>query len=369
MANMVKATVLAAALVAAVGLGARPAASAERASFHDTARYLAGLPPAADTPLARLTQNPAWQQHARSFDAAWADLDRRQLSKIRDWTERNVKEPMPTLFYMFSGPDFLYANAFFPKASTYVMSGLEAVGRVPEISELSHHALPNLRAALNSSLNYSFFISREIRGRIDAGALSGTLPILYVFIARSGHTIRDVQLVNLDAEGVAQPAASPVGRGASPGVRIVFAKPGGEPQTLYYFRTDVSDGGLKQSGFMQFCDKLGQGDALLKSTSYLMHSGNFAKVRDFVLSHAQTIVQDDSGVPVSALKPEQWQVSLFGKYLGPISEFPDRYQPRLQDMYARGAQPLDFGIGYRWRTHESNVILAVRKKRLEAGAQ
>ena len=26
----------------------------------------------------------------------------------------------------------------------------------------------------------------------------------------------------------------------------------------------------------------------------------------------------------------------------------------------RRSQPMDFGIGYRWRTHESNLLLAVR---------
>ena len=32
------------------------------------------------------------------------------------------------MFYMFSGPDFLYADAFYSKATTYVLSALEPVG-------------------------------------------------------------------------------------------------------------------------------------------------------------------------------------------------------------------------------------------------
>ena len=32
------------------------------------------------------------------------------------------------MFYMFSGPDFLYADAFYSKASTYVLGALEPVG-------------------------------------------------------------------------------------------------------------------------------------------------------------------------------------------------------------------------------------------------
>jgi len=35
-----------------------------------------------------------------------------------------------TMYYMFSGPDFLYAYTFFPNANTYILAGLEPVGQV-----------------------------------------------------------------------------------------------------------------------------------------------------------------------------------------------------------------------------------------------
>jgi hypothetical protein len=45
----------------------------------DNARILAGIEPRADSPLAGLTREAAWRQHARSFDAAWVSLEARQL--------------------------------------------------------------------------------------------------------------------------------------------------------------------------------------------------------------------------------------------------------------------------------------------------
>jgi hypothetical protein len=73
-------------------------------------------------------------------------------------------------------------------------------------------------------------------------------------------------------------------------------------------------------------------------------------------------VQDDSGIPVSYFKSDQWQFFPFGRYLGPIAIFPGRYQHRLAEIYHKGpAKPLDFGLGYRWRPNESNLLLAVRK--------
>ena len=331
---------------------------AESASANDTARFLAGMEVPAESSLAKFARDPGWQQHARYFDSAWKQLERRQLSKIRPWTEQNLKQRQPTLFYMFSGPDFVYAEAFFPGASTYVLAGLEPVGPLPEITERTRHSLPSLHASLNTVLNYSFFITADMRGRLGASQLPGTLPILYVFLARAGKTIREVSLVSLDNDGLVQAP----GAQRTPGVKIVFSGAEGANRTLYYFRTDLSDGGVRRSGFLQFCDKFGAGDALLKSASYLMHSDGFSKVRQFVLDHSRTIVQDDSGIPLRSFKPEQWERHPYGTYIGPIEVFGGRGEAKLRELFRRSNPPkLEFGVGYRWRGHDSNLLVAVKK--------
>src|SRR5262249_9134639 len=79
-------------------------------SPNETARLLGGMPPAAGAPLAALTRDPAWQQHADAFDAAFGRVEQTQLAHIRAWSNDNLPTTRPTLFYFFSGPDFLYAN-------------------------------------------------------------------------------------------------------------------------------------------------------------------------------------------------------------------------------------------------------------------
>ncbi len=338
------------------------ALSAEVSRADDAARYLAGMQPSAESPLMKFTRDPGWQQHARSFDAAWKKLDREQISKIRAWSAEHLKDRNGTLFYTFSGPDFLYANAFFPNASTYVLAGLEPVGRIPEITERSRLYLPALRASLNTALNLSFFITAHMRQQLNQGELSGTLPILYVFIARSGNTIKEVSLVNLDKDGNVTPVDQARARQAVDGVKIVLAHGDAAPQTLYYFRTDLSDTGVKGSGFLKFCEKLAPGEAFLKSASYLLHRQSFSRIRQFIVDNSRTIVQDDSGIPLFAFKPDEWQFNLFGTYVGPIAVFPEHYQPKLRQLYQQGKpRKLDFGIGYRWRPNESNILLAVKK--------
>jgi hypothetical protein len=366
---------MAAALVAGLlALAMAPARSAETATPDDTARFLAGLPPAPTSPLAALSKSALWEQHARFFDSIFDQDDKTTLAKVRAFAQAQLTKQHDTLLYMFSGPDFLYATSFFPHASTYVLSGLEPIGEVPQLTGLPRgsvdDALRNLQGSLSSILHLSFFITHDMKTQLTGGQVYGTLPILYVFLARTGKTIHDVSFVSLDRDGnfltPDQPAAEDGGRAAkrvatAKGVKIVFSDGNGPMQTLYYFSTNLADDGVGSSGFLPFCAKFGIADSFLKSASYLMHSSGFAKIRSFILNHSATILQDDSGIPLAYFDPQKWRLQPFGHYLAPLSIFPNTYQPQMAELFHEGnAMPLDFGIGYLWRKNESNLLLAER---------
>jgi hypothetical protein len=356
-------------LVALCFVAISPARAADTVTADDTARFLAGMQPSADSPLTPLTKDPAWQHHAKFFDTAFTHLEQRQLSKVRAWSDANLAAPRPTMFYMFSGPDFLYANAFYGKATTYVLSALEPPGSVPDLTKLPRGgvgaALYNVERSTGTIINFSFFITKQMKVDLHAGQISGTLPILYVFLARSGKTIRDVSLISLDDKGVTHPG-NEAGPNAPRGVRILFAGSDGVEKTLYYFSTDLSNPGVRGSGFLKFCEGLAPGNSLIKSASYLLHSGGFTTVRDFILANSSTIIQDDSGIPLGDYGPKKWRFFPFGHYAGPIGEFPGRYQQQYAELFRR-AQPMDFGIGYRWRSFESNLLLSVRLPTEDSG--
>jgi hypothetical protein len=85
-------------------------------------------------------------------------------------------------------------------------------------------------------------------------------------------------------------------------------------------------------------------------------------VRDFLLTRSVTLVQDDSGVPVRFFEANGWTLRPHGRYRGPIRLFGSRYQSQLKELFRQGpSSPLAFGIGYRWRANESNLIVGVRK--------
>jgi hypothetical protein len=338
--------------------------SAEVASANDTARFLAGMPSSAGSSLAALTQDRNWQQHAKSMDKAFAEIDRRQVSRIRAWATANLVSPKPIMFYMFSGPDFLYADSFFPRATTYVLSALELTGPIPDLLHTQHGSilatLSGLQHSMQSLLAYSFFITHKMRNDLQA---RGTLPLLYVFLARSGKQIRDVSLVNIDGQGELQ-ADGPKAKTAARGVKIVFADADGREKILYYFNTDLGNAGVKKSGFLTFCEKLGDGDSFVKSASYLMRRNEFSQVRDFLLSKSAVLLQDDSGIPLRYFDVNKWDLAPFGNYLTPDPVFANEpvYQPNMKELFRKAhAKPIDFSFGYRWRPGESNLLLAVRR--------
>ena len=339
----------------------------------DTALFLAGLPPSTGSHLAEIAKDPAWQEHAKFFNTAWASLDKNQLSKIRDWDAIYIPDAsagkMP-VFYMFSGPDYLYVDAFYPHASTYVLCGIEPVGAIPDITKIRPGSLPaalqNLQTSLNSVLSFSFFITKDMKNDLQNHELTGTLPLIYIFLARSSKTINEVSFVGIDSDGTLHAGgdAAPDHKALTPGVKITFSQPGAtEPQTLYYFSTDISDDGIKKSGFLKFCKALSPGNSLVKSASYLMHESYFSTIRSFLLENSITLIQDDSGIPVSYLAPDKWLVRYFGSYPGPIPIFNKYMQPQLFSIYQKSNPvPLDFGIGYRHYAKQSTLIVGTRKQ-------
>lgn len=338
----------------------------------DTAKVLAGLPPSAGSPLGPLTENPAYRAQAAKFAQTWQHFEERQLSRARAWADRElapVRPQVPVLYYTFSGPDIVYANAFFPDCRTYVLCGLEPAGQIPDLPSLAPQefgrSLGRLYASLKNVLALSFFKTSEMDSDFRHTDLPGTTPVLMTFLARLGKTVRSAELVAVDRDGREIPRASSdvIGENLTPGVKIKFdSGPGTPAQTVYYFTADISTEGLeKNPGFANFCRTLEPGAGLVKAASYLLHSEPFSGTRDFLMERCKFILQDDTGIPAAVFTDRQWQVRPYGRYVRPIEMFSGYYQKKLAEIYAGSdRKPLDFGVGYYYRIDECNMIMAAR---------
>ena len=326
-------------------------------SATDAARYLAGMPVSAESPLTKLTSDPRWIAHSNAMNAAFSKLDQAQLSDIRIWRVEFLapvtKFSRPCL-YFFSGPDFLYADTFYPDCNTYVLVSLEPVESIPELQSMPpavlQNTLQNIEVSLNTLLNFGYFETQDLRDYSQRSQLKGILPIIFVFLARTGKEILNVDYNSL-------------GKGEALGVKVTFLDPAtGAHKVLYYFSADLSDDGLKRnSAVLSFCNSLGPTNSLLKAASYLLHQNGFSIARDYLLRVSASILQDDSGVPLRYCNSGKWTLRFFGTYTGPINLFKNFYQPDLRQYYATSSpKPLTFGFGYHYNRQEATVVLARR---------
>jgi hypothetical protein len=328
----------------------------QRSSATDAARYLAGMPVSAESPLTRLTSDPRWIAYSNAMNAAFSKLDQIQLSNIRIWRSEFLAPATKfshTCLYFFSGPDFLYPDTFYPDCNTYVLVSLESIESIPELQSVPAASLQNtlqtIEVSLNTLLNFGYFETQDLRAYSQRSQLKGVLPIIFVFLARSGKEILNVDYNSL-------------GKGS--GVKVTFLDPvTGAQKVLYYFSADLSDDGLKRnSAVLRFCKSLGPTNSLLKADSYLLHQNGFNIARNYLLGISASILQDDSGIPLRYFSPQNWTFRFFGTYIGPIDLFKRFYQPDLRQYYATSSpKPLTFGFGYRYNRQEATLIFAVRR--------
>ncbi len=347
-------------------LAAALAGPAAAVSPTELGAFLAGrqLPPT--SPLAPLQESAEYKQHAREYAAQWYRYDDLYFAPMRSWSAGELVPrigPTSQVTYMFGGPDLVSALALFPHARSYALGGLEPVGKLTNPLSLSpeelHASLALLRKSTEVIMNFSHFITKDMKAELEASHFQGVFPIMLVFLSFTDARIDLAERLSLQRDGSLAPGESP---GGQPALRIVFrAAPGVPPAEAVYLQANLADGALKSNpAVLDWLKSRGRATGYLKAASYLMHSGGFNTIRDFLLGHCSSIVQDDSGIPLSVFRARDWHVIYFGNYTTPLDIFTKYDQPALRSAYEGGAGfPLPFGFGYRWQRGESTLLLAL----------
>ena len=348
----------------------KPTAAPDTAYAQDVAMFLGGLQPSQHSDLTALAATPAWKAFAKDQDKSWDKYRATHTTRMTQWANTeldSVHASSPTIFYPFSGPDFLNVFTMFPTSQTYVLMGLEPVGSVPARASLENPKLFSaVKASLWSVLNFSFFRTNDMAVDLKSVELDGALPLMMLFAARTGNQITGIRSVQLDATGQLQDADTmqALNPKSVPGVEMKLRGPNGQPKTVYYFSADLSDWKLNaKKAPLEFVRHLGPLTTYVKSATYLMHKSYFNQVRRTVLRRSRYILQDDSGIAMKHFQKGAGQFNYYGTYRRPINLFAKQYQPELTAAYRdtlHKPKALPFGTGYNWRQTDSNLLLAKR---------
>lgn len=334
----------------------------------DSARFLAGMPGGFGSPLGAARQTASWQRFSRNMDELWRRFSVQRQPRIAGFSRSELggMRNAPTVWYPFSGPDILFAEAFFPGAGHYELCGLESCEMLPDLAALSPDqqtaALDGLYTSLTTALSYSFFITKDMRVDLQRTAVKGTLPVCLVFLARLGYPIESVTPVSLAAGG-----ALVTGQSGSncPGFTIRYRAGGGRSRSLTYFTENVADFSLRSDPrYLNYLRGFGPVVTYLKSASYLMHTDEFGLIRQRILEQSSAILQDDSGIPLKSLADNRWDLTFYGQYTGVLDLFQEYYQTDLMTVYQTGGpqvRAIDFGLGYKHLTGDSALMLARKR--------
>lgn len=325
------------------------------------ARYIAGVH---DPNNDSLESSGYWKMHAAKTDLRWRLLMQTVGTPISTWVkDKNYLEASApkTLLYPFAGGDFFYANLFYPDRDTVIMIGLEPLGTRFELLNQDAQKMEDYLTTLDRCMFYphklGFFRTISMDDDFSHELMNGTLHTFLFYIARNGFSLHYLEYFTLDENG----KQVAVLQGAEPrGLKIGYSKAGDKlVRELVYFSKDISNSGnLNSPGLMAHLKQRGHVVSFFKAASYLMYKDYFSDIKDIVLVKSKVILQDDSGMPMGAMKNGGFNIELLGEYSKTIHLFENYFQKDMSDEYiAKKPQKLPFTIGYNAEFGECNLQL------------
>lgn len=313
-----------------------------------------------------------WEQFTKEMNTTYLRIDEKKKI-MNTWKNKNISISKGTLFYPFSGPDFLHANIFFPEFDTIIMIGLEPTGnsKINITSYTTPDAFNKISRSLTTILNQSFFRTKSMAVDFKSENLNGTIPIFLHFISRNQFAIQSIKDVQLNSKGELIPISKQVENSTYyQGIEYTLIK-NNKLKHLYFFSMNLMNTEYAGQPGLDKHEEVGKliknkniSSTYLKAASYLLHRNEFSILRNWILNHSKQIVQDDSGIPLKFITDTtKWSTNYFGVYNKPIPLFYERYQQELFDVYHKNPGKilsLPFGIGYKSQEGTSNMSISIK---------
>ncbi len=337
----------------------------------DYARFIAGLPCYSQKYIA-IQQKLFYQDHLKVMNKILHHIQDSSINKINDFVnEKKLTELIDTItcFYPFGGPDFLFANVFYPYAKNYVLMGLEKPGTIPDLTLKSEEEIKGLLNHLKECLLYlnksGYFVTAHMSKDFSKSMLNGTIHPVLLFAAYQGYKVCSIKNGYINKLGVFVEYNNKNDREYYNGYRLSLIDSSQNIQNVYYFSSDIADYKIKSKNwFVPFVKSFGKCNSYLKSASYIPAHKNFSVVRNLILLNSNKIIQDDTGIPFKILNEKsKWDLDFWGTYTMTIKDLSWGFQPDLKDAVSKSDnnKKLPFRISYNGNYGEG-IIMIARKK-------
>ncbi len=298
---------------------------------------------------------------------AWDSYEKTIGVPLRKWAAEEIAPAKGgTVFYPFSGPDFVTVAQMFPEADRYVLAAIQPAGPVVDFGTVSASAAAGFRAKFQAewakfgALGFFRTIDLNENTASTVARLTST-PVMMAFAAALGFQVESVRPLRINAETAEFEPFDADANTKWSSVRLGLQKEG-RSVTLDYICVDLSDQYLKPPApELVWIQKMAKNPVLLKAASHLLPKPYFSACRSAIVEGAPLLIQDETGLEYPDLR-RMGEVKLYGRFAGVLKLFNQDSQRELAAAYTAAGQtsPLPFAYSYQ-KSSDRRSLQVVRR--------
>ncbi len=301
----------------------------------------------------------------------------------------------PVVVYPFGGGDLISALTSYPDATEITTISLEHGGDPQRLRTLTNEQLAKslelLRRTIRQLLTLDDSASTDLM-KLQRGGIPGQLAFFLVGLAVHGQEPVSLRYFKLDPEGqvryltAADIASSQATRAhkldqiwnnpdfseAFSNLEIGFRTVGAKDAPVHVHRHIAANLGdkalMERPALLRHLEAKGRVSAMVKAASYLLWMKGFAKIRDYLLTHADFIFSDTTGIPPRYAAKAGFVQETYGSFAGTfLPDFRGRaYQKEtaafIELWQSQPHREIAFRYGYPDVNHRGHLLVTRRPR-------
>jgi hypothetical protein len=355
--------------------------------------------------LALIHRVVACAQTDAAVPAAWTEVVDHHCAQLARQTqrfrERYVDQAVPFLaalrpaglprsvVYPFGGGDLASALVTYPEATDFTTISLEHSGDPRRVADLSpaelRAALSDFRAAIRGLLSSHDSATDKLQS-LQRGPLPGQICFFLTALSVFGHRPLSLRYFRIEPDGSlhyftrAEIEALAGKRArkirdwgvdtdhsiAFSNAELVFERSRGDRARIVHrhIAANLDDSHLRGSPLEKHLVAKGTVSAMTKAASYLLWTGGFTVIRDYLLRYAVFMVSDSTGIPPRHARAAGMQQVTYGRFTGPFLSASEDHAAAFAELWS--AQPyrkLKFRYGYPDSEGHYHLVVTQRASR------
>lgn len=331
------------------------------------------------------------EAHCREQSSRVERFRKRYVDKARPFLGRHVPADVPkAVVYPFGGGDLVSALITYPQATEITTISLEHAGDPRRLAGLPggdlKKSLELFREVIHGLLMRHDSASENLR-KLERGPIPGQLSFFLQGLAALDYEPVSLRYFRIEEDGslhyyslaeiealddtVAKKKASKwVDTDYSvafSNTELAFRRRGapGEPLRIHrHIAANLADQHFAESPLHKHLARKGRIAAMTKAASYLLWSGGFTKIRDYLLDNMAFMVSDSTGIPPVHARRKGFVQKTFGTYTGPFLQASPQHDQAFVELWqSQPTRKLPFRYGYPDAAGNYHLLLTMPGKK------